>query len=94
LVVAFMALQTGWACAYGDGCDDEASEHSDHDEDESPCGPTCTDCVGCSGPVRALLADRDWTQPLASCPTVEPHTRVVELPPDVEPDRIDRPPRA
>jgi hypothetical protein len=94
LVLAFMALQTGWACTYGDGCEDEAPQtYAGGDEHEAPCAPTCTDCVGCSGPARALLAGQEW-QPMASCVTVELDTRVAELAPRAEPDRIDRPPRA
>jgi hypothetical protein len=93
LVVAFMALQTGWACAYGDGCADEATPTCNDDEGQAPCGPTCTDCVGCSGPARALLADRQWL-PMPSCLTLELDAYVVELAPETEPDRLDRPPRA
>jgi hypothetical protein len=98
LVVAFVALQTGWACTYGGGCEDEApqtcADGDDHDDEgEAPCAPTCTDCVGCSGPARALLAAQAWT-PMASCLTVELDTRVAELAPEAESDRIDRPPRA
>lgn len=97
LVVAFVALQTGWARAYGGGCDDEApqacADGDAHDDaGEGPCAPTCTDCVGCSGPARALLAARA-TIPAASCLTVEVHARVDELAPEAQPDRIDRPPR-
>jgi len=100
LVVAFVAMQTGWACAYGDGCADEApqacnDDHEDEDdhEGESPCGPACTDCVGCSGPARALLAEQQW-KPMASCLRVALSTHVVALVPEAEPPRIDRPPRA
>ena len=96
LVVAFVAMQTGWACAYGDGCAEEAPKacNDDHeDEDRAPCGPACTDCVGCSGPARALLAVQPWT-PMASCLRVTLDTHVAELARQAAPDRIDRPPRA
>lgn len=106
LVFAFVAMQTGWACAYGDGCEDESAqacadgdahgdEHGDEhgDAGEAPCGPACSDCVGCSGPARALLAAQT-SIPAASCLTVALDTRVAELAPEAQPDRIDRPPRA
>ena len=103
LVVAFVALQTGWSCAYAGACEGDAREplaagdepgdaHGDDHGDEAPCAPTCTDCVGCC-PARALLAEQAWT-PMASCLTVELDTRVAELAPESEPGRIDRPPRA
>jgi hypothetical protein len=99
LVVAFVAMQTGWACTYADDCaEDEASQacgddHDDHEDEAAPCGPTCSDCIGCSGPARALLAEQRWT-PKASCMTVALDTHVAELAPEAEHERIDRPPRA
>lgn len=101
LVVMFVAMQTGWACAYADdraeeasqACSDEHDDQDDHDDQAAPCGPACSDCVGCSGPARALLAEQRWS-PMASCMTVALDTRVVELAPEAQHQRIDRPPRA
>lgn len=97
LVVAFVVLQTGWVRACPDGCADEdptaCTDGEEHEEHEASCGLACTDCVGCSGAARALLAERSW-QPMASCLTLALDTRVAELTPSPEPDRIDRPPRA
>lgn len=103
VVFAFIAMQTGSACAFdavesecADDCgDDCADEHApaSSEEHDGPCAPACSDCPGCSGPSSAVL--------LAADVSPQPRTRHVVLD-DVRIDRvaaahlerIDRPPRA
>jgi hypothetical protein len=94
VIVAFAALQTGWACAYdcGDEHSDEAPEVCSEGDEEGPCAPTCVDCTGCGGPARALIANRD-PAPMAACLAVVLATPVVEHALERAPDRLDRPPR-
>jgi hypothetical protein len=93
VIVAFTALQTGWAraCDCGDEHPDEEQPCSEGGE-ETPCAPTCIDCTGCGGPARALIGNRDPVLMAACCPVVL-GTPVVERAVERAPDRIDRPPR-
>jgi hypothetical protein len=95
VIVAFTALQTGWACAYDCGDDehaDDAPQACSEVDEEGPCAPTCVDCTGCGGPARALIAHRD-PAPMGACLSVVLGTPVVERSLERAPDRIDRPPR-
>lgn len=64
VIVAFVAMQTGTACAFeaseaacADDCAEEAGDcDDDHapahtDEHDLPCAPACSDCPGCAGPT-------------------------------------------
>src|SRR5688572_19320511 len=66
VVVAFVALQTGAACALASTCADDCSDERDCDDDddgehEDSCPPVCVDCPGCSGPASALLRATEAT---------------------------------
>jgi hypothetical protein len=107
VVFAFIAMQTGSACAFAsnesdcaDDCEDEPADDCDDDhapacseEHGMPCTPACADCPGCSGPASAVLLAAEHSPP--------PPTRQVvlddvltELVATVHTERIDRPPRA
>jgi hypothetical protein len=107
VVFAFIAMQTGSACASGasetecaDDCADEPADAcaDDHapacsEEHGVPCTPACADCPGCSGPSSAVLRTAEHSP--------QPRTRQVvlddvltELVATVHAERIDRPPCA
>ena len=107
VILAFIAMQTGSACAFGASeteCDDDCAEEpadecdDDHaracsEEHGVPCTPACADCSGCSGTSSAVLRTADHSP--------RPHTRQVVLDnlltervATVHAERIDRPPCA
>lgn len=107
VIVAFVALQTGSACAFpvaerdcADDCADEPADDCDEehapawaDEHKSPCPPACADCPGCAGPSSAVLAAVDRAPEPRMRPVVLEGS-VIELVPIAHRERVDRPPRA
>ncbi len=99
VIVAFVTLQTGAACAVANACADECDEGDDDCDDEpedahdGPCAPVCVDCPGCPGPASAVLH-------LPTEPTLVPLADDAALPgaselrrATTDTERLERPPR-
>jgi hypothetical protein len=97
VVIAFVALQTGAACAVASACADDCSDERDCDDDEGgehedSCPPVCVDCHGCSGPASAWLRTPEPT-PIPGDREVILHSVNLEPSSGSDGDRIERPPR-
>lgn len=93
LLVAFVALQTGWARAVEDPCASDEDIACAEASEPLSCAPSCADCHGCAGPARALLAPVTF----AARPTSHRIGAEAPLPSAQHREhhvRIDRPPRA
>jgi hypothetical protein len=107
VVFAFIAMQTGSACAFSvsetECADDCADAPADECNDEHalecsedhgvPCTPACADCPGCSGPSSAVLRGADHSPQPRTRPVVIGDV-LTELVPTAHGERIDRPPCA
>lgn len=106
VIVAFVAMQTGSACAFeatetgceddcadepGDDCEDEHAPACS-DEHEMPCAPACADCPGCAGPSSAVLSAMDRSPEPRTLQVVLDDV-LIERVASVHRERIDRPPR-
>jgi hypothetical protein len=107
VVFAFIAMQTGSACAFEasareceDDCEDEPADECDDEhapacaeEHGVPCPPACSDCPGCSGPATAVLRTAEGSPPPRMRHVVLDDVRR-QLVAVTDTARIDRPPRA
>ncbi|MBC8071019.1 MAG: hypothetical protein IAG13_22030 [Deltaproteobacteria bacterium] len=94
LLLAFVLQQTGAARSMFDPCADEDAQGDGCAEPgEGDCAPSCTDCTGCAGPSRGLVAQTSFAPVVPLIGTL-PASWVVSLVGEEPHTRLDRPPRA
>lgn len=95
LLLAFVLQQTGAARSVFDPCADASAQGDGCGEPgEGDCAPSCTDCSGCAGPARGLVAQTSFAPVVPHIDAALPISRLVSLVGEEPHTRLDRPPRA